>query len=641
MPFDLRSVTLQNLHGFGHTPTTLDLSRERTVMVGPNNSGKTAGLKILDWLLNEASGEVLHRSRNPRPLTEAEQSVLIPARATGKQARRLTLRIHLSSSADREAYGADTDGTVLLRYDIKSQGGSYTGALQLGAPVRRKADRDRDSMKKAIAVLEGLRQDVLFLHIPSFRDADSDRFRETMRTVYRARLEERALHKKQGRTTEARHLDDAIAKLDEVSKRLVQPLWDDVQSELPPGLARDGAFAFSASRESLLDWLISQLAFRVSTDEHDTDRVGVRNVGAGLQSVLDLALHLAESRNADRSVILAVEEPEAFLHPSAQRTFARQLLRPRPNARLIVTTHSAIVVDEADAADVVLVKSRRFYAPTIAPEQEEIHTAYMRGQGSEAMFARGVLLVEGESDAFFFEALRRRAAAVDSTGALDRLRVVWTSSNTQFGPWVSLFNAYGQKGDRPVQWLAVYDADSGTEARAGLRNAGLTIPQSVVEAIRALNTAKTATMNLVVDPKDPATAVARREAAEVWRQRAREANQAAKQAGLGLRFLPVDLEDAIFERASSATTDQIWQKLGQPTDDRKALLYHLGSKAEQKKSKSNKAPWVRGYAGEVIPKHEIGSDVKAILEAWFAFAMTSESAADFVSQFCTAPAPAP
>lgn len=627
MLFDLLSVTLQNLHGFGRTPTTLDLTRERTVLVGPNNAGKTAALRIIHWLLNEASEDVL-RVKRGRPLDEDERAIVVPARETSKQARRLTLRVRLPVGGGRERFGADADGIVLLRYDLRSNGDVYRGELHIGEARKKLKDRDPNSNQKALELRAILRDQILFLHIPSFRDADSDRFRQTVRSVYRARLEERALHKKQGRTVEAKNLDQAINKLDEVTRRLVQPLWEDVRAELPPGLARDGEFAFGASRETLLDWLIGQLAFRVSTDEHDADRVGVRNVGAGLQSVLDLALNLAESRDADRSVILAVEEPEAFLHPSAQRTFARQLLRPRPNTRLIVTTHSALVVDEAEAADVVLVKGRRFYTPSIDSGREAIHTSYMRGQGSEAMFARGVLLVEGESDALFFEALRRRLAAAPGTGPLagelDKLRIVWTGSKTAFGPWYRLFDAYGRPSDRPIRWLAVFDADAGTAARQGLNEAGLTVPQPVVEAIGEMTTAQGEATD------DEATESKRR----TWRQKARKTNEAARKARLALRFLPLDLEDAVLENASEDTCRAVWNALGREPSDKPTLLRRLGSKASPGGDEAVKKPWIRGLIGQTIAPQELSTTVRHVLSDWIALVRPAAEAKKLVEEWC-------
>ena len=343
---------------------------------------------------------------------------------------------------------------------------------------------------------------------------------------------------------------------------------------------------------------------------------------------------LAETRKAHEQVLLAVEEPEAFLHPSAQRTLARRLLQPRNNTRMIVTTHSSCVVDEADAADVVLVKRQRFYTPQIPAEREAIHSYLMRGQGAEAMFASGVLLVEGESDYQFFEALRRRAAVHDPEGHLDCLRVVWTGGSSRFAPWIQLFDAYGQSSDRPILWLAAYDADAGKEARVGLREAGVTVPQDVSQAIADMNAAATETTSVTVDLADAATLNERARRVDAWRRRARAANEACSNHGLPLRFLPVDLEDASLEGASESTCEQVCHQLALPAASRISLLHHLESKSQPKTGKTDKAPWKRGLIGSVIPPHELGADVREILTTWFSFSMPKEKARTFVRDWC-------
>ncbi len=69
---------------------------------------------------------------------------------------------------------------------------------------------------------------------------------------------------------------------------------------------------------------------------------GVR--GAVLVSMLQ---YLAEQSR--RSLVLAVEEPEAFLHPAAQEAIMEQLeeLATRADVSLLVTTHSPYVLSSA------------------------------------------------------------------------------------------------------------------------------------------------------------------------------------------------------------------------------------------------------------------------------------------------------
>lgn len=601
MAATLTRIEIENLHGFQHASLRLD--RERTVIVGPNNSGKTAALTLVDWLLNQATDDELQGKR----LRPESEEVLLPARETRNSARRLSLYVR-------------TDGgtsTTQLRYRVLTSGGTH-GFLRLGPAVR---GEKQEADAKALKLLDRVREELRFVHIPSFRDAQSDRFSSTLKEAYRARLEERALHAGRGRARkEYRQLNTALGTLKRLTDQLVGPLWGDIAQELPAGLARRGQFEFTATPEQVLDWLVEALDFRLSTDDHDVLGVGVTRVGAGLQSLLDLAVNASGSADDGLPLLFVVEEPEAFLHPAAQRTLARRLLRGRPNTRIIITTHSPLVVDEARAGDVVLAKKHRFYEPTAEGKDidEQKRTAIMTGQGAEAMFSHGVLLVEGPGDLLFFEALRRRFAAHDSDGCLDRLHVVEVGGKTQFAPWIRLFNAYGRPDDRPVPWLAVPDADAAT---------------AISDAFRDANVSMTGA-------RTPLQAIAKAIGdgdLTAWRQQAAAVNAACTTNGIPLRLLTVDLEEAML----SDTSDPTWQALAQTASievgSRGGLMQKLGSKCIDGKSSNSavKAPWIRGLVGREIPLNELSASTCDVLAAWFSFVM--DDAATFVARVCAKP----
>lgn len=85
MTVALYGVQIENLRGF--RSALLAVEQSVVLLVGPNNSGKTSLLRLLDWALNAADKTVL---TGGRPLNGGECDLFIPARDTRGGARRLT-----------------------------------------------------------------------------------------------------------------------------------------------------------------------------------------------------------------------------------------------------------------------------------------------------------------------------------------------------------------------------------------------------------------------------------------------------------------------------------------------------------------------------------------------------------------------
>ena len=217
----------------------------------------------------------------------------------------------------------------------------------------------------------------------------------------------------------------ALTSMKDALLPLAQPLWESVRCHLPDAMSADGLFTFDCEVEDLVQFALRKLDVRLSTGPHDDKRVPLGETGSGLQSLVDIAVNTSESAG-DACLLLVVEEPESFLHPSAQRNVARALLRGDIAKALVLTTHSSVIVDEARYPEVVICRDHRFYLPKAVSDSDRaaINSALMAGQGAEMLVARSVLLVEGESDRLFFENVRRRLASCDHTGAVDQLFVV-------------------------------------------------------------------------------------------------------------------------------------------------------------------------------------------------------------------------
>lgn len=599
MTVSLHSIKVENLRGYRRAE--LPLYRPKIVLVGKNNSGKTSILKLLDWLLNTLDLNTI-KTDSKRLLSEEEKKLLLPARNVGHGVRRLWLKVKVTDRRRYNHFNCNRDGVANLRVNVKITPQPRL-FFKLSSPARGEADT---SEKAAVDLLHELRKHVLFIYVPSFRDANSKRFLNTLNDAFMAKLSERALHDRQaGAPSQYRTIKKVIGKLKEVAEDLTKPLWEDMRGYLPQGLTHHAEVDFTCSPEDLVAWTAKRLVLRISTGSHDEKAVDTVELGSGLQSLLDLAIQESAIKRGERKIVLAIEEPEAFLHPSAQRTLARLIMSDNNAKVKILTTHSPIILEESSYGDVVLVRNHEFFVPSEYDEEErnEINTALISGIGAELMFARGVLFVEGEGDRQFFEMLRRRIATDDGRDKrekVDDLIVVPVGSKTRFGPWLRLVRSYGTGENRPIRWLIVADGDAAKEVRKAFKAAKIPIPQEIATAL---------------------TAVSNAEMGNTWATQIINLDQKCREMGFPLRLLPVDLESAALQNASANTVSVIAREVGwndvQGAEAKNQLLRYLGSKGVINPSANGKkSPWIRGVIGRDLPWKELSDEVKAILEDW-------------------------
>lgn len=593
----LDRIEVENLRGY--YSASLNLARARTLIVGPNNSGKTSILRLLDWALNVVDESLLNQQR---PIADAEEAFLLPARDARHRARRLNLWIRVSDRRSWNKFGCNKDGCALLRFNVRLTPTVAVYAKVGNARRGEKAETD----PKAIELIRRLRSTLVFVHIPSSRDALSVRFNTTLRDSLRARIEAKALHAAaSGAPKEHRQVALALSRLRTVVLGLAQPVWNEVQHELPTGMTRNARIDMDLDQRALLEFLESRLTLRVSTGDHDALAVPMPELGSGLQSLLDLAFQETSMRTGVQLVV-AVEEPEAFLHPSAQRTVARKLLtQTRSDRQVLVTTHSPIVVEEAMYGEVVLCRDHQFFEPAVIPDQirESINTALLSGFGAEMIYGSAVLFVEGEGDRQFFDRLRRRISMHDPSGAIDRCFVVPVGGKTRFSPWMRLLNCYGTSGNRPVRWLVVADSDASPEVRRAFSDAQMQLRSEVVSALSDITTTRDSAI------------------VNNWRTAVRAANSILRSTDTPLHFLELDLEEASLARASNDTLARI-ADVASWTDspNREEVLSRLGSRAYSN-GDGKKHVHIRGYIGATLPPSDVSPNVRQCLERWISMVL--------------------
>ena len=224
---------------------------------------------------------------------------------------------------------------------------------------------------------------------------------------------------------DSEQLDTAKSKLNTTVNRIAKRHQKDVE-QLLGRLKEKYKIGFSFPKFNP-----SEIPLSVTLGDSRTS-VPLENWGSGTQNRTQILMTLFKARQISQSEasatkitpILVIEEPEAFLHPSAQAEFgsALQAMAEEFHVQVIVTTHSPYMLNLAEPSSNLLLERRYEYHKM--RETVLVDTAgekWMEPFGlalgidneqfvpwKEAFFSKHdrLLLVEGETDKEYFELLR-------------------------------------------------------------------------------------------------------------------------------------------------------------------------------------------------------------------------------------------
>ncbi len=247
---------------------------------------------------------------------------------------------------------------------------------------------------------------------------------------------------------------------------------------------------------NLRRWWVQDREFslRLSVREHDVvftikDRTGTEYTfeerSHGLRYFLSYLIQSQAAREADKPILLLMDEPDAHLSAEAQQDLLRifdDLVDPRdptrPPMQVVYVTHSPFLLDKNHAERIrVLEKGRNLDGTRIIRNAahnhyEPLRSAFGAFLGESAFIGSVNLVVEGSADQILLagaaRCTRRRAPGVQNeTLDLNRLVIVPAGSASQIAYMVRLIR--GRDADRPPV-LVLLDSDrAGAEAAAAMR----------------------------------------------------------------------------------------------------------------------------------------------------------------------------
>lgn len=273
-------------------------------------------------------------------------------------------------------------------------------------------------------------------------------------------------------------LDSLSAEIDDATK---ESLSDAVTLAIKSVAETDEVKALNESISKMLLTLVGK-AHSVSTSlsflATDTDRLirtlklfvdeGLRNVSEaslGSTNLIYVALKLLTLEMEIKEKVtdhgfLAIEEPEAHLHPHVQRRVFKAFLdtrshlpdhinkKPKPDRTIVLTTHSPHIASVTPIDSLVFLRECDSTPNTIARSMIDSELVsseiddlerYLDVTRGEILFAKGVILVEGDAEQYLVPVLAKLMGYdLDEQGIS-----VCSVSGTNFIPYVKLLHDKG------------------------------------------------------------------------------------------------------------------------------------------------------------------------------------------------------
>lgn len=319
-----------------------------------------------------------------------------------------------------------------------------------------------------------------FYLVPAVRDL-GDETKVTSKTLF-GRLIQRAVQA----MTET---DERFIELQDRFAQLVEEL--NQRGEIIEGAKFDLAQLEADLTKELKAWGVSvsiqlespgmEKLFELGTQLHvdDGHKTVAERKGHGLQRAVIFALlrtwakalrakpgeSETSARKASESAIFAIEEPELFLHPHAQRQLARDLrdIAATPGNQVFICSHSTHFVNLDQYKSIVIIRKDNVRKGTTAKQctrelfegedaenkKHRFHMAsWVNPDRGELFFARKVVLVEGETEHAIFPFLASKLGCFDPS-----VTIVDCGSKRNLLLYIRILNAYG------IGYVVVHDQD--------------------------------------------------------------------------------------------------------------------------------------------------------------------------------------
>ena len=438
------------------------------VIIGPNNHGKSNILKALEFALTPSyrlSPDDFFRYSNER---KSELYVEITFTELTEQEKRTFEKYLLEDESFRirKAGKINKDGKVEVFYR------GYVFSKEEGA-----TSLEESNFLGRKNVAAGILPD--FYLIPAVQDVSDELKIKT--TTMMGKLLSRILD-------DAIETDASLSKAREYLERAAEKLTsggpnsaiEKIKGDLREELKNWGVEVLVGIEPPSIDKLLEQ-GFKLELD--DGVPTTTNRKGHGLQRAVLFALLRAwvralklDSQKEDDSkpikprkksdtVVFAIEEPELYLHPQAQKRFADLLrtIAAEANNQVLLTTHSPyflklekhqeiVLVSKPDAGSGTVahqVSGELFSGESLEEKKKRFRLAHwINPDRSEMFFAKKVVFVEGETEKVALPYIAHKIGIYDP-----EVSIIDCGSKFNLPLYIEIANSFGLK------YIVVHDED--------------------------------------------------------------------------------------------------------------------------------------------------------------------------------------
>jgi putative ATP-dependent endonuclease of OLD family len=408
------------------------LPSQHNVLLGPNNCGKTTVLEALNLLLNPETtartfavdeNDFCNREYLPQQVVEGA----VPADWADPHDRQVYVEAVLTGlSEDDEGMFHDVlvpwrpDERRVIEATDEGQdpfGGEAVPAIRVFFEAWYDPEEDDFDCATCFLRRDGIHRD----ECPRFT---REHKRQIGFLIYR---DFRALTRPV--TLEPGMLFSRLLQSQEVSPAHFEEVLSSIQGSLATMLDEEDFRSLLASYQAEIERFLALSQFdsgRLSFDLSDRSRrqlkeiaqlyandrlpLPIQKLGAGTRSLSILAMLTLIMRRRGRG-ILALEEPETFLFPHAQRRVIDECLSLA--TQTFVTTHSPFVLERMPVEAVGRIERSSDGTVQWVPlstarlQHVNLYTRRLRSSHAEALVGRGVIVVEGDSDRWWLTGVSR------------------------------------------------------------------------------------------------------------------------------------------------------------------------------------------------------------------------------------------